>query len=54
MVRYNNRRSLPLGDAVLIFAMFIWLTVAVGPWWLGAGLFVMACILNWLHQRVAP
>ena len=35
-----------LGDALLLFALWLWLTVAVGPWWLGVGLFLLAWALN--------
>jgi hypothetical protein len=41
-----------LGDALLMLAMLVWLTVAVGPWWLGVGLFLAAWAINvWRQER---
>jgi hypothetical protein len=39
------------GDALLLFGMFIWLCVAVGPWWVGAALFVVASVVNYAQAR---
>lgn len=38
--------------ALLMLAMLVWLTVAVGPWWLGVGLFLVAWAINvWRQER---
>jgi hypothetical protein len=40
-----------LGDGIAIAGMLIWLSVSVGPWWLGAVLFVVAWWVNVLMRR---
>lgn len=35
-----------VGAHLLAFATFIWVTVAVGPWWLGALLLLAAICVN--------
>lgn len=42
---------MPLGDGVLLLAMLIWLSVGVGPWWLGVVLFFGAMIVNFFWFR---
>ena len=41
-----------LGDGVVCLAMLVWLTVAVGPWWVGVTLFCGAMVLNLIHDEV--
>jgi len=48
------KTQLNLGDSALLFAMWLWLTVAVGPFWLGAVLFGVAWLLNLVGSRVNP
>jgi len=40
-----------LGDGLLCLAMLIWLSVSVGPWWLGVALFVGAGFVNYWSDR---
>ena len=35
-----------LGDGLTIVAMLVWLSVSVGPWWLGLLIFVVAWVVN--------
>lgn len=35
-----------VGDGLLLIAMLIWLTVSVGPWYVGVGLFCLTWIVN--------
>ena len=43
------------GDGTLIFATFVWVSIAVGPWQVGIAIFLVAFILNalecWLGKR---
>jgi hypothetical protein len=32
----------PVGSRVLLFGLWLWLTLAVGPWWLGVILLLLA------------
>lgn len=34
------------GDGVLLLGLFAWMTVSVGPWWVGAGIFAAGWLLN--------
>lgn len=34
------------GDAVFLFALWVWMTISVGPWWVGALIFVIGSALN--------
>lgn len=40
------------GDAIVIFSMWVWLTVSVGPWWVGVGLLAIGWGLNALTKGV--
>lgn len=40
-----------LGDDLLVLALWLWLTIAVGPWWLGVSLFVGAGAINFIWLR---
>lgn len=42
----NSKR----GDALLLIAMWLWLTVKVGPWRLGVALFVGAYAINLIQH----
>lgn len=35
-----------VGDELLLIALLVWLSVRVGPWWLGVVLFVAAWVVN--------
>ena len=35
-----------LGGKLLTLATFVWVTVKIGPWWLGALLFLGAICIN--------
>ncbi len=48
----SDLKPMRLGDDVLSLGVWLWLTVSVGPWWLGVGLFVLAGLLNWIQRRV--
>ena len=37
------------GDGVLALSCLIWLSISVGPWWIGLGIFVLSFILNILQ-----
>jgi len=39
------------GDALLLFGLFVWVWVVVGPWYVGAGLLVAGTLLNYLWKR---
>lgn len=37
------------GDALLLAALFLWVSVAVGPWWVGALIFAAGWVVNAAH-----
>ncbi len=37
-----------LGGKVMSLAMLVWLSVSVGPWWVGALVFLAGLVLNLL------
>ncbi len=40
------------GDRVFVFSLWIWLTIIVGPWWVGIGILIVGTILNiWLKDK---
>lgn len=39
------------GDTIFILAMVIWMSVSVGPWWMGFVILFTSYIINKLHQR---
>lgn len=39
-----------LGDGFLVLGLWVWMTVAVGPWPVGLILFVFAFVLNFVHD----
>jgi len=41
-----------LGDGLLCLAMLVWISIAVGPWWVGLLLFVSAGIINYAMDRL--
>lgn len=46
------KTQLNLGDAILLFSLFIWVTIEVGPWWLGVSIFILAIILNIIGDNI--
>ena len=42
----TTQSQLSPGDAFILFAMFLWLTIAVGPWWVGVILFFTSMLIN--------
>ena len=46
-----SRQTKPIGDVFLDMALFVWVTAAVGPWWIGVVLFVCAFLLNIVGAR---
>ena len=40
-----------LGDGIVIAGMLIWLSVSVGPWWVGLLLFAGAWVANLLAKE---
>jgi hypothetical protein len=41
-----------IGDAVLMGSCWMWLTVSVGPWWVGLAVFGVSWAGNILHDRL--
>lgn len=41
-----------LGDAVLPLGLLVWLSVSVGPWWVGLALFGVSWALNIAHDLI--
>ncbi len=41
------------GDGWLSLAVLVWLSYAVGPWWLGVVLFGVAGFLNYVEERMS-
>lgn len=39
------------GDGWLSLAMLVWLSLSVGPWWLGLLLFFLAWFVNYREGR---
>lgn len=40
-----------LGDGLLFLALLVWMSVSVGPWWVGVMLFAGAYGINIWEQR---
>lgn len=34
------------GDAIVVLGLAVWMSVAVGPWWVGVALFVAGFLVN--------
>lgn len=43
--------GLQFGDSLLLLAMLVWLTVSVGPWYLGVSMFLSAALINFVVSR---
>ena len=43
---------MPLGDGLGILAMLVWLSVSVGPWWIGAVVFFGVLVVNIWDQNI--
>lgn len=39
------------GSAVSIFLLWLWVTIAVGPWWIGVGILIIGAATNWAAAR---
>lgn len=37
-----------IGDAVFALALLVWMSVSVGPWWIGVLIFLVAWVVNLL------
>jgi type IV secretory pathway TrbD component len=48
----SKQPLLPLGDELFTLGMWAWLTWSVGPWWVGASLFVGCAAINYLTRGV--
>lgn len=42
----SEHTSIPLGDGLAHLAVLVWLSVAVGPWWVGLTIFLVAIAVN--------
>lgn len=40
------------GDAIFLLGLFLWVTVAVGPWWVGIALFLAGGAVNYAVHGV--
>ena len=40
------------GDSFLILATLIWVTIVVGPWYIGLGILIVSGVINYIHIRV--
>jgi len=45
-----SEHGLKLGDAVLLIGLYVWVWIAIGPWYVGLILFAVASVLNIFHQ----
>lgn len=50
-MKIKTTATFRLGDALGIYAIIIWLSVGVGPWWLGVVLVVGAAVINTLRDK---
>ena len=41
---------MPAGDTILMYLILIWLSVGIGPWWLGLVGFVVSYAINLVHH----
>lgn len=40
------------GDAIFVLGIVLWLSIKLGPWYVGVGLVLVTWILNKLHTRL--
>jgi len=41
---------MPAGDTLLMYLILLWLSIGVGPWWLGLVGFVASFFINNVHR----
>ena len=41
-----------VSGVLILFGMLVWVSVAVGPWWIGVWLFVTAWLVGKLAQGI--
>lgn len=46
-----NRVGQSLGDVIIDLGVLVWVSVAVGPWWVGVGLFLVGWLANVAFER---
>ena len=39
------------GDGVALWLLWLWMTIAVGPWWVGVAIIAIGFVLNGLQSR---
>ncbi len=44
----------PWGTGLLYMSTLVWLSVSVGPWWLGVVLFCAAWVINIVEYNMSP
>jgi hypothetical protein len=42
------------GDALLSLVVLVWVSISVGPWWVGVIAFLAAWVLNAIHVLRSP
>ena len=52
-MKVTMNQPLGFGDKLGLVAMMVWITVAVGPWWIGVSLFVGITVINSLTKKGA-
>jgi hypothetical protein len=46
--------TMKLGDGLSLFLTWLWVTIAVGPWWVGMAILVVGVIGNLYHDARRP
>ena len=41
-----------IGDDVFVFGLFVWVWIAVGPWYVGVALLSLGTALNFIAARM--
>lgn len=41
-----------IGDVILMIGLLVWMTISIGPWWLGLSMFILTIVFNVVHQYV--
>ena len=50
-IALDRLRFQRFGDAMFVFAIWAWMTVSVGPWWVGVLILFAGSLLNAIESR---
>lgn len=48
----NDPTTFRAGEALVLLAVLVWLSVSVGPWWVGIAIFIAGSLANRSASRL--